>query len=120
MNQPGIVLFSSSDWFGKWGSRQQVAQLWAKHGHRVLFVEQMAGLEHFIKYRELRHQRWRHWRQGLRQQADNLWLSAPPPLLPGRYYVPHVAEWNAFWLSRWLKEYLDRLGLASPLLWFYK
>ena len=120
MNRPDILFFSSSDWWGKWGSRQQVAQLWAERGHRVLFVEQMAGLEHFAKYGDLRRRRGQYWREGLRQQADNLWLIAPPPLLPGRYYVPRIAAWNARFLARWLRPHLERLDFTEPLLWFYK
>ena len=120
MKRPDIVLFSSSDWMGKWGSRQQIAHLWAERGHRVLFVEQMAGLEHFAKYSDLRRRRRQHWHGGIRRQAENLWLAAPPPLLPGRYYALRIAQWNGRWLARWLKTHLNRLNITDPLHWFYK
>lgn len=118
--QPDILCFSSSDWHGKWGSRQQVMQRLAAQGHRVLYIERLAGLEHLWKYSELRKRRRRNWRVGLRMKAPNLWLLAPPPLLPGRYYLTAIAHFNAFLIRVWLRPYLQQLQLHRPILWLYK
>lgn len=117
---PNILCFSSTDWDGKWGSRQQVIRRLAARGHRVLFVEQMAGLEHFWKYADLRTRRFQRWKVGLRQIEPNLWLVSPPPLFPGRYYFTKIAHLNAKIVHRWLKPYLQRLNFNAPILWFYK
>ncbi len=119
-----ILIFSSTDWHGNWGSRQQIAQLWAAHGRRVLYVERMAGWEHLARYPHLRRRRWARWRQGVAQSATqvepNLWLASPPPLLPGRYYLPAITRFNAAWVARWLRSILRRLDFVAPLLWLYK
>ncbi len=115
-----IICFSSSDWDGKWGSRQQVMLRLATRGHRVLFVEQLAGLEHFWKYADLRKRRYQGWQEGLREIKPNLRLVSPPPLLPGRYYLTAIASVNAAIVQRWLKPYLRQLSFDAPILWLYK
>ena len=112
-----ILCFSSSDWEGKWGSRQQVAARWAERGHPVTFVEQMAGAEHFLRYPDLRRRR-QH--KPVRRQVDNLWLLTPPPLLPGRYYVPGINQLNARLVARWLRLRLREMSFTPDLLWCYK
>ncbi|RLC83947.1 MAG: hypothetical protein DRI37_09650 [Chloroflexi bacterium] len=115
-----ILCFSSADWHGKWGSRQQVMLRFARRGYRVLFVEQLAGLEHFWKYPNLRQRRWRRWREGAQEIKPNLWILSPPPLFPGRYYSPAVARLNAALVRRWLGTYLRRLNIPKPILWLYQ
>jgi len=90
----------------------------ARRGYRVLYVEQMAGLEHLWRYPALR--RRRRGQKGLRQVEQNLWALSPPPLLPGRYYARQISRVNAAWVARWLKPYLERLGFEAPILWVYK
>jgi glycosyltransferase involved in cell wall biosynthesis len=115
-----FLLFSSTDWDGVWGSRQQVARELARRNNRVLFIEQMAGLEHFAKYPDLRHRRRQRWQTGLQAIEENLWLATPPPLLPGRYYVPAIARLNAWIITLWLRPILRRLYFTQPILWLYQ
>ena len=115
-----ILCFSSSDWEGNWGSRQQVMLRFAQRGCRVFFVEQLAGLEHFWKYRDLRQRRWRGRGNVMRKAQSNLWLCTPPPLLPGRYYLPPVTRLNAAIVCRWIQPYLQHRDVTKPILWLYK
>jgi glycosyltransferase involved in cell wall biosynthesis len=115
-----ILCFSSTDWEGNWGSRQQVMLRFARRGYRVLYVEQLAGLEHLLRYPELRKRRLRRWREGLKTLDNNLWIASPPPFLPGRYYSLWINRLNSLIGSRWIRSYKDRLGFDKPLLWVYK
>lgn len=115
-----ILCFSSTDWHGKWGSRQQVMMRFASRGHRVFFVEWLAGLEHFWRYAGLRRRRWQRWREGVREIKSNLWVLCPPPLFPGRYYSTAIARLNAAFVRRWLAPHLLRLKIIKPVLWLYQ
>lgn len=119
-SRPDILCFSSSDWEGKWGSRQQVMMRFAARGYRVFFVERLAGLEHFWKYPDLRRRRWQRWREGVREIKPHLWIWAPPPLFPGRYYSPAIARLNAALVRRLLVPHLRRLEITRPVLWLYR
>ena len=114
-----IICFSSSDWDGNWGSRQQVMRRFAARGHRVLYVEQMAGLEHLWRYPELRKRRRNRRSRGIDEIETNLWLHTPPALLPGRYYSRFVARMNAQVVAHDVLEQTERLGFERPILWMY-
>ncbi len=113
-----ILLFSSSDWAWPWGSRQQVSQELVRRGHRVLFIEKLAGLEHLWKYPELRARR-RPWPQTAQLQP-NLWRWTPPPLLPGRYYTPAIARLNGVIIRQALRPFLRQLAFKPQILWLYQ
>jgi glycosyltransferase involved in cell wall biosynthesis len=114
-----IICFSSSDWHGNWGSRQQVMLRFARRNYRVLFVERPAGLEHLLHYPGLRQRKFCRWREGLRQAQDNLWIVSLPPLLPGRYYSVTINRINQWLTARWSHRYLHKLEFTSPILWLY-
>jgi glycosyltransferase involved in cell wall biosynthesis len=114
-----ILCFSSTDWHGVWGSRQQVMLRFSRRGYRVLFVERLAGLEHLLRYPDLRQRKAHRWREGLRSVADNLWIVSLPPLLPGRYYSVTVNRINQWLTARWARCYLHKLEFTSPILWLY-
>jgi glycosyltransferase involved in cell wall biosynthesis len=120
MRYTDIILFSSSDWDGKWGSRQMVAMHLAKRGYRILFVEQMAGAEHMFRYSDVRVRRFRRRRNELFEIHENIWLLTPPPLLPGRYYLPDIATLNARIVERLCKSSVQKLNFQNPVLWLYK
>jgi glycosyltransferase involved in cell wall biosynthesis len=126
-----ILCFSSTDWDGAWGSRQQVMLRFARRGCRVLFVEQPAGLEHLLRYPDLRQRKVRRWREGLRPIVDNLWIVSLPPLLPGRYYWPLINRINqrltVHFTNARMHELTNNAPFAirhspfadSPILWLY-
>ena len=115
-----FLCFSSTDWYGWWGSRQQIMMRLAKRGHRVLFVEQLAGIEHLIKYPELRKRRLSRLKEGFLQVEKNINVISPPPLLPGRYYLGFINRINMLMIRWWIKPYIRRLGFRNPILWVYK
>ena len=119
MNRLDILCFSSTDWDGPWGSRQQVMLRFARRGYRILFIEQPAGLEHLLRYPALRQRKFRRWREGPRQIAENLWIVSLPPLLPGRYYSPTVNRLNQHLTTLSLHHHLQTCQLADLLLWLY-
>jgi len=114
-----ILCFSSTDWHGVWGSRQQVMLRFARRGYRVLFIERPAGLEHLLRYTALRRRKVRRWREGLRPVADDLWIASLPPLLPGRYYSVAINRINQWLTAHWSQRYLHELEFTSPILWLY-
>lgn len=113
-----FLLFSSSDWAWPWGSRQQVARELAQRGHRVLFVERLAGLEHVWKYPALRATR-RLWPQ-MRIIQPHIWGWTPPVLPPGRYYAPVIARLNGALVAQLLRPLLRQLAFDHPILWLYQ
>lgn len=115
-----ILCFSSTDWDGVWGSRQQVMLRLAQRGHRVLFVEQAAGWEHLGRYPALRRRKWRRWREGMREVAENIWIASLPPLLPGRYYREAINTLNQSVTVWWTRRWLARLAFVPDWLWLYK
>jgi glycosyltransferase involved in cell wall biosynthesis len=117
--RPDILCFSSTDWDGIWGSRQQVMLRFARRGYRVFLVERPAGPEHLLRYPDLRWRKLRRWREGLQAVADNLWIVSLPPLLPGRYYLKAINRVNQWLTVHWSTRYLNRLDFTSPILWIY-
>ncbi len=115
-----ILCFSSSDWAGKWGSRQQVMQRLARRGYQVLFIERQVGLEHLWRYGDIRQHKWRRWREGTHQIAPNLSIVSPPLLLPGRYYMKAVAHFNQSIMINWTQAYLRRNHLQPQIVWGYR
>jgi len=120
MTKPMILCFSSSDWEGKWGSRQQVMQRLAQRGYPVLFIERQIGLEHLWRYPEMRRHKWRRWREGRQTIAPNLTIVSPPLLLPGRYHFRTVARINQWIVIQWTQAYLRRNGLQPQVVWVYR
>lgn len=117
---PPVLLFSSSDWEGLWGSRQQVALELNRRGYRVLFIERFAGLEHLYKYPDMRRRRL-SGRPPVVEQADGLWRAMPPPLLPGYYHSPTVTRINANVVDWRLKSAIEQfLQGERPILWLFK
>ncbi len=116
---PDTLCFSSTDWDGVWGSRQQIMLRFAQRGYRVLFVERPIGLEHFMRYPTFRQRKLRRWREGIRPVADNLWIVSLPLLLPGKYYSLVINRLNQKVTKLATRRYLRQLEFSKPILWLY-
>lgn len=118
-NRPDILCFSSTDWEGVWGSRQQVMLRFANRGYRVLFIERPVGLEHLLRYPAFRRRKFRRWREGMQSINEKLWIVSLPPLLPGKYYSVAINRINQWLTKHWSRRYQTDLGFISPILWLY-
>lgn len=118
-NQPDILCFSSSDWDGIWGSRQQVMLRFARRGHRILFVERPIGLEHWLRYPDFRQRKWRRWQEGVCEVEANLFIASLPVLVPGRYYSTAINRMNQWLTLSVTKRFIKQVGINNPVLWLY-
>ncbi len=112
-----IVCLSAVDWDGLWARPQQLMARFARDG-RVLYIEPPVTLLSPLKNPAL-WARWGWWRQGPRAVAANLWVAAPPVLLPfgSRYrWINRINQWL---LGIYLRRVVRRLDLRDPVLWTY-
>lgn len=114
-----FLCFSTTDWDEIWGSRQQIMSRLGQRGHRVFFVERPAGLEHILRYPNIRNQKIRRWRQGIRNISENICKISLPLLLPGRYYSPAINDINQRITLKSVKKQLKNYQIESPILWIY-
>lgn len=93
----------------------------AARGHRVLFVEEQLGPEHFLKEPARRFgYTISRWREGLTEILPRLWIWSPPLFLPGRFYMPPFNTFNQFLLRFCLRRLVKRLGFRDFILWIYQ
>jgi glycosyltransferase involved in cell wall biosynthesis len=114
-----FVFLSTTDWDApQFGSRQQIAQLLARRGHQVLFVEVPRALHSLISApAETRRALTRLGR--VRAIEPGLFAYTPRPVLP-IYYHPATNWVNQRWLARDVRRALRELGWSAPdVLWTY-
>ena len=117
---PDLLCFSSTDWDGVWGSRQQIMLRLSKLGYRVLYVERPVGPEHLLRYPTFRRNKIRRWLEGLRLIDQNIWVISLPLLLPGRYYFHFINRLNQSLQVKWIRRYLHHIQFRPQILWLYK
>lgn len=115
-----ILCISTTDWDEIWGSRQQLMQIFAQAGHRILFVERQVGPEHLLRNPEMRRRKLQAWRptHPIAVQ-NNLWRWQPPVMPPGRYYADYLNQLGQNRLAAQLRSVLAELGFNKPVLWLY-
>jgi glycosyltransferase involved in cell wall biosynthesis len=118
--QPDILCFSSTDWESIWGSRQQVMLRLSERGYKILFIEQMAGFDHLVKYPRLLKRKLYRWKEGITNINKSLSIISPPPMLPGRYYSFSINNLNLEIIKYWMDKILKEFENISPILWLYK
>lgn len=114
-----FIFFSSTDWYGLWGSRQQIAQRLAKRGHRVLFIERPIGLEHWLKYPAFRQRVKDRRREGVVEVEPNLWIYKMPVLLPGKYQAYLINHLFQALAILFVRPIVRKLNFKRPILWLY-
>lgn len=111
--------------FGAWDDMVETPQylmMRLARRNRVLFVDMPVSPLEFV--RGMRspaavRAKIAHWRRGYRQVADNLWVAAPPPILPKRTNR-HVNRLNAVILRRWLAAQARSLGFRDVIYWNFQ
>ncbi len=114
-----FLFISTTDWDApQFGSRQQIAQLLARRGHQVLFVEVPRALHSLISAPAAT--RRALTRMGrLRPLATGLFAYTPRPVLP-IYYHPLTNWVNQRLLAHDVRGAYRRLGWTRPdVLWTY-
>ena len=119
MERFSFLFISTTDWDApQFGSRQQIAQLLARRGHQVLFVEVPRALHSLISApADTRRALTRMGR--VRAIEAGLYAYTPRPVLP-IYYHP-LTNWVNQRLVAWdVRGAYRRLGWARPdVLWTY-
>jgi len=116
-----IVCFS----FGAWDDMVETPQYLMTRlatRNRVLYIDAPVSPLGAIRGLQGPAGTWRaikNWRRGYRQVADNLWVAAPPPILPKRTnrFVNRI---NAVLLRRWLAAQAKSLGFEHPVYWTFQ
>lgn len=115
-----ILCFSSTDWKGWWGSRQQIMTRLAKRGYQIYYVEQSAGLEHVLKYPDLRERRRKQFCGDVSDLDDQIKIITPPILLPFRYSSLTINKINMWTMKIWIMKNVNIHPLENIILWMYK
>jgi glycosyltransferase involved in cell wall biosynthesis len=116
-----IVCFSFGAWDDMVETPQYLMTRLAKR-NRVLYIDAPVSPLGALRGLQGPKGTWRairNWRRGYRQIAGNLWVAAPPPILPKRTnrFVNRI---NAAWLRRWLSAQARSLGFDRPIYWTFQ
>ena len=112
-----IVIISISDWEGPKRIRQFLSEELARQGNRVLFVESQYTLSKFIQKPSL--SRLFRFLSGPRRQADDLYLLATFPFIPGGEFSAGISRTNWNLERSFLRQAMKRLGFHDPILWIF-
>jgi glycosyltransferase involved in cell wall biosynthesis len=112
-----IVIISISDWEGPKRIRQFLSEELARRGNRVLFVESQYTLSKFIQKPSL--SRLFRFLKGPRRHAENLYLLATFPFVPGGEFSAGISRTNWNLERSFLRQAMKRLGFHDPILWIF-
>jgi glycosyltransferase involved in cell wall biosynthesis len=115
-----VVCLSSIDWDFIWQGHQEIMASLARHGNRVLFVENTGVRAPALQDMPRLWQRLRNWRRGsygFRRVEDNLVVYSPI-LLPFPY--SRWARWiNRALLLTMLRRWMRATRFERPLVWTF-
>jgi glycosyltransferase involved in cell wall biosynthesis len=113
-----IVFLSTQDWNGLWTRKQRFAQMFARNGNRVLYIEtpvHLLGLD-VLPQDPLRFFRFM---KGCRRIEDNLHVATLPILLPFFQMAHSINAANQVLVASMLRGWMRDLGFKNPILWCY-
>jgi glycosyltransferase involved in cell wall biosynthesis len=115
-----IIWISTQDWEDVWTRKQRFAQMFARAGHRVLYLENQLHWAGYLRSRQLRQRaRLTSFLAKPRQVEENLYVVTPPIVLPGQMVSPTVNRINKLLVSSQLARLAKTYGFSSPILWLY-
>ncbi|MBO8129067.1 MAG: glycosyltransferase [Peptococcaceae bacterium] len=98
-----MLAISAGEWEGIKHRPQHFMQRCARSGWTVIYLEPPATLIAPIKNRKML-KRWKNWFKGLRKVGENLYVLAPPPVLPFGNKYRIVNKINQWWMARTIKK----------------
>jgi len=115
-----IICVSMTFWDAVWLSNHQYMKRLSAQ-NRVLYVERPVTLLSYLSPNQrpfVSRQLHRWWRDGIRQEGENLYVASPPPVLPLRFEKP-INLVNQLLRGAWIRRVMKRLDFESPILWIY-
>jgi glycosyltransferase involved in cell wall biosynthesis len=115
-----IICVSMTFWDAVWLSNHQYMKRLSTQ-NKVLYVERPVTLLSYLSpnqrpfvSRQLR--RW--WKDGIRQEGENLYVASPPPVIPMRFEKP-INTVNQLLRGEWIRRVMKKLNFEAPILWIY-
>lgn len=115
-----IICISSIDWDFIWQGHQEIMSTLSKNGNRVLFIENTGvrapGLRDIFRIRD-RIRNWLKGVEGIRKEADNLYIFSPL-VLPFPY--SRIARWiNGHLILSILNKWMKVIDFSDPIVWTF-
>jgi len=115
-----ILCISSVDWDFHWQIHHEIMSTLARHGNRVLFIENTGvrtpGVDDLGRLRQ-RIRNWWRSTKGFRLERENLFVYSP--LLPPFPYS-RIARWlNRHVFFRPLRRWIAATGFRRPIVWTF-
>ena len=107
-----MLAVSAGEWEGIQHRPHHFMRRSAKSGWTVLYLEPPATLISPLKNSKML-TRWKNWRQGLREVEPNIYLLAPPPILPFANKYRRINKINQWLISRTVKKSLRSLKTST-------
>lgn len=105
--RPLMLTISAAEWEGINHRPHHFMRRCAASGWTVLYLEPPASLIAPLKDKRFL-KRWKHWLQGMRLCEENLYVLAPPPVLPFGSKYRAVNKFNQWLISRTVKRALRK------------
>ncbi|WP_043929967.1 glycosyltransferase [Bacillus sp. EB01] len=112
-----LVSLTAGDWDGIKHRPHHFMKRAAQSGRTVLYVEPPVSLLGPLK-NKASIATWKRWRQGLSKKEDNLYVLAPPPILPFGYKYRWINKLNQRLLALSLKNNIKKIG-GQPSLYTF-
>lgn len=104
-----MLAVTAAEWDGIKHRPHHFMRRCARSGWTVVYLEPPATLIAPFKDRGML-RRWRKWRRGLRKAEDNLYLLAPPPVLPFANKHRMINRFNQRLIARTVEKTLRAFG----------
>ncbi len=114
-----ILILSTQDWDALPTRKHHWANMFAKQGNRVLYVEQQMHLLGWIVDIRNQYKRLFQWLTGPRIVQDNLWVFTLPIVLPFFQVFTKINALNNWILAPIIVWALRKIGFENIILWLY-
>lgn len=115
-----FIWVSTQDWDDVWTRKQRFAQLFARAGHRVLYIEGQLHWPGYLRAKNLRYtNRAFRFLKKPRLAEPNLYIATPPLMLPGQMMSTKINKINKHLLINQIQKLANALNFYNPILWLY-